>query len=543
MTFDNHTLIQKVFYLKNENLHKIIKSKMNQIYILNKKIELLKLNIQECIDIDEESKNLKKEIYMKELNEALVVLKQLKNDNEVKKVMMTNDSLMYHNVKRKPNSVELMAELKENRQKAQKDFEKLKQIENLYVATENKFCPELPGYLFFSKPIVDAYGICPFIKLKDEDTLLIDRKKWLDEQSDDGILYYNLYEKIVKNCEVNSFIERKNWLEDYFDNMHMDMLSTSQTDLLTNTIVLIEEYIGYSIKTKKVKEKFNIIVNNASTLVVETSLKINEYLSEKYNIFIPVNTPKNLISKVELMSTVYDEKLVEYKGLKEKIEVSTKFVVNTTNNLKQLLYEYLYKDSQTTKAVKQNGKYFKKWSALTDEEKIDRYNSFAEFFVKKFLEEPKLITPDVVEDVVCDLQELLNKEMKTIKYVNIKWNVKRGVIEDMNILKYNNEDKEFYLKINKPKENTQKKTKKASSIKTSINKDTEKIINEELVMYMIQAKNDGKLVSNNIKTLKDESIDKLKLKLKLKRISVSDKTDILKRFEEIYTIISNNDYE
>ena len=83
--------------------------------------------------------------------------------------------------------------------------------------------------------------------------------------------------------------------------------------------------------------------------------------------------------------------------------------------------------------------------------------------------------------------------------------------------------------------------KKASSIRTVLNKDTNKIINEELMKHLIVAKKHKKLKEEYIKDLKDKFLEKIKDKLKLKRIMINDRTEINKKFDEIYNIIFHAD--
>ena len=207
------------------------------------------------------------------------------------------------------------------------------------------------------------------------------------------------------------------------------------------------------------------------------------------------------------------------------------------------MYQYLYKQSTIKKVANQQEKFYKKWSCLTDEEKFDRYDSFAEFFINKYLVDPNLIEEDSIEQCISTLKTLIRANFNRIKFKDIKWNIKRGIIEQIYCLKYDIEKLEFYITVEKIKVNEESSTstekpKKISSIRTILNKNNEKIINEELVIFIIHAK---KHKQDNIKTLKDDFIEKLKIKLYLKRITLNDKIQIFKKFDDIYSVIVNND--
>lgn len=547
----------------------------DNLKLLNKKIELLKHNIQDIINkqsnSDDDTLEEKKQKIMSELNESMVQLKQVKNkiarNNEYKKVTRANDSMLYHRVKNKPNSVELMQELKHNREIAQVNFEKMKLIESKY--NEKELCENLkfPGFLFLSKEITDKYGMCPFIKLNDTDDILDilnKREEWLNNQNDKGELYYKLYDKIIEKTSLKLLNENKLNLDNQFNKIHDDFLTDQQKKLYDTVCEDIKEYINHPIKTKKLKDKFKIIINNVTNLVIETQLKINEYITLFYDLYIPVNIPHDKVSNTNLqfafITNVYDKALEDYKIVLDKIITNNKFILNTENHLKQALYEYIYntdnvENNQQTLKIHQVGKYFKKWSLLSDEEKADRYESFSEFFVNKYLVEPKLLETNETsskEDMEqkinllkLSLKQLLIDESKNIKYKNIKWDAKRGYLLQINCLKYNNDKQEFYIvKETETDVKNNVKIKRPSSVRTILNKENEKIINEEIVLFIISAKNNNKIKLNtgqeDIKKLKDECTELLKTKMKLKRLTVNDKLQIYKKFDDILNVILNN---
>jgi hypothetical protein len=527
--------------------------------ILTQRITFLKNNIQEIIDKCKSSSdtefidtlNNRKKEYMSELETAMKDLKLSKDktskDNEYKKVMRANDSMEYHRIKKKPNSTELLGELKKKREKAQNDFEKMTHIEDMYSSKEQELCPDMPGFLFFHRDIIDTYGMCPCIILTDD--INNQRLNWLDSQDDNGQLYRYLYDKYILKVEHNILLVQKQELELYFNNLHGDYLSTSQFNLLQSSEEYLKEYINSNVKTKKIKDKFKIIVNNISSIVIETGLNINEFISAYYGIYIPVNIRRDqenieLSSTGEFMTTMYTDKVLEYKKILDSIEVSQRFINNSSNNLKQELYQYIYNQMHVKKVpLHQKGKYFKKWSELKDDEKLDRYHEYITYFIHKFLVEPGLIEGNDIETFIHTVKNLITDNVNRLKFKDIKWNVKRGVIEQIYPLKFKEEDKSFYLTKEKVEEpsSSKPKTKKVSSVKSLINKETEKVINEDLVMYIIHLKKNKKLDADNLKTLKDEFLEKLKDKLHVKRITVNDKIQIFKKFDDIYSVITNND--
>jgi hypothetical protein len=530
----------------------------DNLKLLNKRIEILKNDIQDIINRQNKNneQNIitelrdKKEKYLLDLNDSMNTLKKLKikisRENEYKKVTRESDSMLYHRVKNKPNSIELMNELKQNREIAQTNFEKTKLLEINYLKKENSIRElKVPGFLFFHKEINDKYGLCPFIKFNDDDDDTINKRiNWLDSQSDKGDIYYKLYDKIISKSMLIILTNKKAELEYQFNKMHSDILSDEQIEMFTLISENITSYINNTIKTKKLKDKFKIIINNLTNLVIASNLQIDEYICLYYDLFIPINIPNNISLNTEFINSIYEKLLEDYKTILEGIKSSNKLIINTENYLKQTLYEYLFNQLNIKPKISQTGKYFKKWSLLTYEEKLDRIESFSYYFIDTFLVEPKIIEHDKVDDLKISLKEILSNELQNIKSKHIKWNIKLGYLEKIHCLQYDNEKTQFYIKKDETilDENKVKvdKVKRPSSVRTILNKDNDKIINEELAVFIISIKNNKDKTDIDLKISKDNCIEQLKLKLKIKRFTLNDKLQIHKKFDDIYNVIINS---
>jgi hypothetical protein len=81
-------------------------------------------------------------------------------------------------------------------------------------------------------------------------------------------------------------------------------------------------------------------------------------------------------------------------------------------------------------------------------------------------------------------------------------------------------------------------SKKKVSTRTIITKESEKIINEELLYYIL------KKSQNNLDTPskedKDAFTERIKIKLKIKKLTANDKLKICEKYDEIFTVIKNN---
>jgi hypothetical protein len=517
--------------------------------LLKKQIDILKNEIQDILHrinneevlehIDEmnETKNRKIEelkVANDSYNALIIVEQEAHKENEWKKTCRSSDTLEFTKLKNKPNRNELLNTFKEKREKAREDFDNFKKIEEEYSLLDSI---DIPGFLFFNNEIIKTYGLCPFIKIIPgfEDL----RKEWLKNTTDEGKKYYDLYNIVINEFEYNSCIQKKTELEHFFEKLQDNMLTDSHKTLLSSSLEHLTDYLNCPVKTKKIKDKFKIIINNISILVIETGLLINEYWSLKYDNYIPINTLKDVLihdKTLLFLTDNYKEKLEEYKKVKENIIQTRKYITNVKQHLKQELYEYLTNSKPTIE--KQESKYAnKKWSQLNLEEKHDRFESFSKFYVDRFLVSSGLILSEQKLDTIDKLYILLKES--NIKFKDLKWNIKGGIIEKINKLKWDDTTKSLSMIKDVVKPNDEKLfPKRISSVKTIFNQESEKVINEEIVKFII-AKLGGKCIVDS-KESKELLLENLKIKLRLKRITVNDKLQVYKKFDDIYTVISEN---
>lgn len=572
--------------------------------LLQQKIKILKNEIQELIN-NPDYETLKND-KMTELENLTVQLKKTRLNNEYNKISRITDSMEYSRLKNKSNSVELLTNIKDKREKAKEEFEKIKEINDKYSEIEDNLFKQtnlhIPGFLFFHKDILDNYGICPHLNLtssndnesitpsdqtvnnngiildegSNEINIMEKRSNWLNQQYDGGKLYKDLYDKIINKSSYEEYIDKLNEYNIYFENMHRHIFTESQKKLFEDSVSYLQEYVSHSIKTKKLKEKFKIIINNISILVMETGVNIHSYLHFKMNVDIPINDLKTIHFDKDKNINIgivddYNQHLQEYSMLKENIINSNRYVNNVTNELKYNLSQYLYNQSFKTKVIKYIGKYFKKWSLLSDNEKIERLEYFSDYFVQKYLVNAKLLERTDGQTKIDELSKILIDAYKSklLKYKYIKWNANTGVIEKIFALKYNDNTKEFFLDIKNEKETHEEKSKenvdeyatcsqdsvteesqstfyvkeekaaqKSVSLKTIFNKANEKIINEEILVFIVKNKNK----CEDLTELKDKFHEIIKLKLKLKRLNTHDKQKMFVKFDEIFNVIKNNSY-
>jgi hypothetical protein len=555
---------------------------------LTENISNLKKDIQELI-------NYKKENSKKLSNEEIVKIEKDKNEkienlskftkmlkdiikkekerlsliNNIKKVQNINDSINYHYVKKYKNSEELenLKNNKEIRENTRQEYLHYLQLEEIFY----KLDPEnIPGILFLHQNIIETYGLCPFIiddidlintisseyeKIKK--SLEEKRKKWLDNTPDNGKIYYDLMNTIFNENDLCNFKFNLKNIEDNLERIITNFLNNSQLNIYKDCLSMINEYINCKIKTKKIKEKYKLIIHNLSILYSESKLPIHKYLQIKYSINIPINAINNnltdqsknndLINK-SINNDLYivkhfDDNIVNYNAQIEEILQKNKYVTNIKKNLKQDFHNFLMKKSKINSVIENKnileGKYFKNWSNLTIDEKNERLEYFSKYYVENILKIHDEFKSSLISNLNTLLQENLNLKKLTCKHLN--WKAKKGYIEKIKILHFDKENNLFELKATENclvTEKSNEKLKKSLSKKSILEKNNDKIINEEMLKFIL--KYNQTFDSNNSTDFSNEFIEKIKIKLKLKKLSNDDKMKITKKLIDMKDIIKNN---
>lgn len=515
-------------------------------------IDNLKIEIQGLIDkkIHKEEKQTK----MKILEEQIAKLKkinkeereQTKIDKQLKQVTRQVETIEFYGA-RKTKTHEAMQKVKrdkESREKARVEYSDYVKYETEYKKYDSQ---DYPGYLFLDEKVITEYGLCPYIKLnikyENSDILITDditklRHEWLNSTKDKGEMYLKLKEKIHDKIEEFDSLKQMSNEETNIRNYIKKTLNENEFETWEEWSKFANEYSECNIKTKRIKEKYKILINKLSILYAETGIALHNFLSVYYNSNFLVNdvitkeNGMNINMKLYTKDT-FDKMIIDYKEAKEKYEKTSRYINNIRRNLNNELYLYLsgksnYKQHEIK--LQQEGKYFKRWILLTELERLERFDAFVEYYVEKHMIQENILAKEDKIKTVESLKTLLKDALKSkyLIYRDFKWNIERGIIETVKILRYNKHTKEFY--INKPKIEEKPKREKAKRIstKTIFTKSNEKTINDEMLMC---------IVNNKTKINMDQCIEKIKEKLKIKKISTLDKKLIEEKYKEMELII------
>ena len=237
---------------------------------LLQQIDNLKTDIQNLIDNrknldkkeDIESYNALKQKHMGQLKSLNDKLKEIvrneryesQKQNEISMLSKAIDNMEFGGAKKKNNR---LAMDKAKQDKQQRDSIKMKYLE--YQEAEKKYLQydskKYPGSLFLSKNILKSYGLCPYLDLDlnnlesiDKDLLDKNRLSWLQEQSDNGSLFFDLYDDLIDKKNLIELRKTKLQYETDINDLLKQSLTDSQNEYLQKSIVFLEEYVNCMIK-------------------------------------------------------------------------------------------------------------------------------------------------------------------------------------------------------------------------------------------------------------------------------------------------------
>jgi hypothetical protein len=560
-TAQKESLTRKITHMKNEIQ-----------YIIDKKKKLdKKTQVEKIAELNLEKDEKIKELEL--LSQRLTDLTKIEKMEQRKKMHMSSiarklDNLEYQCAVRKDShqAIESAKKAKEARDIARKTYNEYLEYESKYKLYDPE---EVPSYLFLYNHIIEKYGLCPYINIKMEDNIDIDnlsesdkltinntknnilknRIQWLEQFDDKGKILYELKSKVIDKTDLKKAIVLSESVQNKINIMIETLFVKEQMELWNNCLDFVNEYMNCPIKTKKIKEKFKHLINDMSILYNDSNLPINDYLNVKYKtaIFV-VNKLVNHKSNYKPIDEVHIETFAnEVLTLKEsmmEIDNQNRYINNTLQILKNELYLFLTKQKNfnTTVNINEEGKYFKKWSALTNNEKLERFKSYAEHYIEKYMVAQGILKSENKIDTVNKVYNLISEAYnnKIMSFRDFKWDIKRGVVEYIKIIKYDKEKGEFYLtKTTCEKKSVDKDNKRSRKNvqRTILTKENEKLINEFILLYIVNNSKNKENLSN------ETCLEELKEKLSIKKLTINDKNLIFDRYNSILDIIQKNSSE
>lgn len=241
-------------------------------------------------------------------------------------------------------------------------------------------------------------------------------KRWLWNKDK---LVKKVIETYYDKRGIKETIEEREVLKDRIEVFFQNVLGDKYSELDE----IRDFYEGYNEtrKTKKRKEEFQKVSEKLKLMSEDMQIDFGRSFELIYSIKIfSERIELNMVENQMILQNYLDK----YKELDNKINDVSKEINKKIKNAKKAMDDFLKK--RQIKINKQDGKYYKKWSLLTDSEKNERIESYAVFYCRG----------NGIEKV-SEMIEYIN--INKVNAKDIKWNIKNGIITDMNIKFQDNE--------------------------------------------------------------------------------------------------------
>ena len=324
---------------------------------------------------------------------------------------------------------------------------------------------EYPGWTFLLSNVAKTYGICPYLDVKDPE-LRERRVTWLQEQNDKGELYHDVVRKLLDQGWIatveRDLDELRAMIKQYVNKSIRELNEEVEQELVDNPMVenddslilvnhdeLIENIRmrkEAKSQNKKVKQTWNQTLRALDFLVNRKGLDFSKYIHAIYGYVVRYKPP---ISSGTQLDTEFESLYEKFNATVTKLNNSRLFFEKEKEEAEQQLAFLIKQDFQ----LDQVGRFYKKWSSLTQDKKDDRIKSYCDWYIRK--NNKSISLSDKMKKFIVD-----KLESKELRIMDVKWDSKIGMITDVNIVV--NDDDTFELGKRAPRilKSTRKTSKK-----------------------------------------------------------------------------------
>lgn len=316
--------------------------------------------------------------------------------------------------------------------------------------------PSYPAWVFCVHQVVDAYGVCPYLKLE----TMEQRKGWLEGSHDAGKVYFDLFQRLVRRsqlveleqiCEMDranldTFV-RKQLDDNGFVSPSNDVDGVHPLDYIVQSIIDYQTHVTH--RTKALRTAYQRVMEFIDQILDKTGINFVRYVKIVHDTTFRYRCNAGSVP----MNIEYERLCDALSRSQAQVYGEDNFIAKMRSEGAEKLASLMANDFE----IQQNGKYFKRWTMLSMEQKIERLVAFAATFIKKF---------NVDRDLVGDLSAFLEKAIVdgVIKTNCIKWSTKLGVIETIEGLLFDAENGTFDLDNSAKTKSSSKSKAKPKSV-------------------------------------------------------------------------------
>ena len=311
-----------------------------------------------------------------------------------------------------------------------------------------------PGWTFLLPNVVKEYSICSFLNVNDASSSLNNRIMWLESQSDRGQLYYSEVAYVTSEALITAQENEKENVKRLICERICELTDNIDLDAMLHGIRQKKEVKS---QNRFMKEAWTQIMNTMNEVALHTGMDLSKYFQILCGYSIRYKTPE-----ITTPDVIYNDLCVKYLNLEQKL----KNHLDSRETMKFVAEQQLSNLIASNFHINQTGRYYKKWSSLTDEKKNNRILSFCDWYIRK--NSLPIETVNRMYDWI--LEKLISKELRIM---DIQWNSKTGIIENINVHTVHDEDT--------PNEITFENNSSVKVLRTAQKKPTKKRVSGEKV--------------------------------------------------------------
>lgn len=296
---------------------------------------------------------------------------------------------------------------------------------------------DVPALAFCIPEVINSYGLCPYLSLPQASH----RDSWLQTTHDHGHIYKEMRDRVLHGSQKHQLHRerecKKKELEDHVETCLQEKGFVTPADYVErNGPVSPIEYLVSSVqyyqtiksRNKPVRQQWQQVQEYMDKILTETGINFTKFLKLVYDVHVRYRIPSQGLE----LNNAFEKLCEQYIRYDNQVATEENFIQKREGEAKKKLSMLLKRNF----SMQQHGKYFKRWSMLTDEQKTERLSSFSTWFCREH-------NSDEEDELLDYLQKCI--ENKSLKSTCIKWSSKTGIISTVDGLEYDAEKQKFNI--------------------------------------------------------------------------------------------------
>ncbi len=287
-----------------------------------------------------------------------------------------------------------------------------------YEAKDNT---QIPGWSLLLKDVVKAYGVCPFLNVWD-DECNTRRATWIASQQDGGEAYRAAFtlmtdEDLVAEMEAQVTFTRHR-LEIHTRKL-VDAISLADGLNFDELLENVYKRRDAKSQNKKSKECWARTLECLNTVAREARVDFAKYVYVQTGYHFRYKVPETPDINAKPMDAAFIEIYDSFIQLQTQLHSLRLMRDRERTNAKKQLSTLIVNNFQ----IEQVGRYYRRWTSLSDEQKDERIASYCHWYMRE--QGHSVVAAESMSRYIHE--KLAKKELK-ISSSGLDWNGKQGLI-------------------------------------------------------------------------------------------------------------------